>query len=318
MKNIAFVISTKLKEKRRAILPKDLKKIKNISNVFIESGYGHSLGYTDLDYSILGCKIAKREQLLTKEIICDLKIGDANYIEQLKNQTLFGWIHAVQNKALTNTLVKNKLTAYAWEDMFKNGKHIFYRNNEIAGEAAVIHAYLCYGKMPYETKVAILGRGNTAKGALKILQSLGAEVTVYNRQNEGEFRKELDGYDVIVNAVLWDISRQDHLIYKKDLSCMKKNALIIDISCDKNGAIESSVPTSLSNPVYILDGVMHYAVDHTPALFYKTASKAISKEVSKYIDILIEGKEIPKLANAKIIENGKILDNNINVFQNRN
>ncbi len=317
MKNIAFVVSTKLKEKRRAILPKDLRKIKNIANVYIEKGYGQPLGYTDLDYSVLGCNIAEREQLLTKDIICDLKIGDANYIEQLKNQTVFGWVHAVQNKDLTDMLIKNKLTVYAWEDMFKGGKHIFYRNNELAGEAAVMHAYLYYGKMPYDTKVAILGKGNTAKGALKILKSLGAEVDVYSKQKEDTFKKELGEYDVVVNAVLWDIARQDHIIYKKDLANMKNNALIIDISCDKNGAIETSVPTSLSNPVYSVDGVMHYVVDHTPALFYKTASKAISKEVSRYIDALIESREVPKLTKAKIIENGKIIDNDINIFQNR-
>ena len=298
-------------------MPRDLKKVKNINKVYIESGYGQPLGIADKDYSYLGCKVAPREQLLTKDIICDLKIGDADYIKQLHNQTVFGWVHAVQNKGLTDLLIKNKLTAYAWEDMFKGGKHIFYRNNEIAGEAAVMHAYLRYGKMPYDTKVAILGKGNTARGALKILESLGADVTVYNRQDEGKFRKELTQYDVIVNAVLWDIERQDHIIYKKDLSRMKNNALIIDVSCDKNGAIETSIPTSLNNPVYKVDGVMHYVVDHTPSLFYKTASKAISKEVARYIDMLVENKENPKLKKAKIVETGQILDNNINIFQAR-
>ncbi len=317
MKTIGFVTSKKENEKRRAIIPEDILNIKNREYMYFEEGYGLCLGYSDEEYCCLGCKIVDRETVLKQNIICDPKIGDADYLGLLKNQTGFGWFHAVQNRDIADKLISGGLTAYAWEDMYYGNRHVFWRNNEIAGEAAIMHAFECYGKMPYNTKVAVLGKGNIARGAIKILTLLGADITVYDRKTEKLFQEELGNYDVIVNAILWDVSRKDHIIYREDMKRLKKNALIIDVSCDRNGGIETSVPTTIDNPSYEIDGVMHYAVDHTPALFYKTATIGISNEVWKYIDLLIEGNEDAVLKNAKIIENGNILDNRIKVFQNR-
>ena len=320
VKTIGFVASKKENEKRRAILPEDLKDVKNITNVFIEQGYGKDLGISDEEFLQHGCNIASRERTLKCDIICDPKIGDAEYLEKLKGQALFGWIHAIQNRDITDKLITNKLTAICWEDMFDDGRHVFWRNNELAGEAAVMHAFQCFGLMPYNTKVALLGRGNVANGALKILTLLGADVTIYSRNMEHLFRKELFLYDVVVNAVLWDTSRKDHIIYGRDLSEWKKhkkNALIIDISCDKNGGIETSIPTTIENPIYVNNGVSHYVVDHTPSLFYKTTTSSISKEVSKYLDMLIEDRYNDVLVNSIAIKNGSILDKRIIAFQQR-
>jgi N5-(carboxyethyl)ornithine synthase len=317
MKTIGFIISKKENEKRRAIVPNDLKHIQNRGYLYFEKGYGLSLGYSDDEYSKLGCNIADRDIVLKQDIICDPKIGDAEYINLLKEQTIFGWLHAVQNKSLTEKLISREITAYAWEEMYEDNRHVFWRNNEIAGEAAIMHAFQCYGVMPYNTKVAILGKGNTARGALKILTMLGADVVVYDRRTEKLFQQELGLFDVIVNAILWDIKRKDHIIYKEDLKRLKKNSMIIDISCDRCGAVETSVPTTIVEPIYIVDDIIHYAVDHTPSMFHITTSMGISEQISKYIDIMIEEKENSILSEAKIIEKGKIIDNKINIFQNR-
>lgn len=317
MKSVGFPISSKENENRRALLPKDISNIKFPNQIFIESGYGNVLGYNDDDYHQLGVNIATREQILTKDIICDPKIGDADYLDNLKNQTIFGWIHAIQNREITDSILNNMLTAIAWEDMFEKGRHVFYRNNEIAGEAAVVHAYMLHGLFPYESKVAILGRGNIARGAIKILNYMGAKVTVYDRKTEKLFHEELGNYDVIINAILWDTNRKDHIIYKEDLKRMKRDALIIDISCDRNGGIETSVPTTIENPVYKLDGVTHYAVDHTPTLFYKTISKNLSYLISNFINFLIVNRPDEILNNALIAKGGIVIDKRINDFQNR-
>lgn len=96
-----------------------------------------------------------------------------------------------------------------------------------------MHAFQLHGIMPYNTKAALIGRGNVGNGALKILTLLGADVHIYNRRMEKLLRDELSEYDVIVNAVLWDTNRNDHIIYKSDLKRMKKGSMIIDISCDR-------------------------------------------------------------------------------------
>lgn len=318
MKTVGFPISTKENEKRRCMVPKHISSIKNKKSIYIETGYGNVLGFTDEDYNRAGVHIITREEVLKKDIICDPKIGDAEYLLQLKDQIVFGWVHAVQNKNITDIMVKNKITAYAWEDMYDGGRHVFWRNNEIAGEAAIMHAYTLYGLFPYNTKVAILGRGNVARGALKILTLMGADVMVYTRKMEQLFRKEISKYDVIVNAILWDTSRKDHIIYKEDLKRMKKGALIIDISCDRNGGIETCIPTTIDNPTYVIDGITHYAVDHTPSLFYKTISESLSEIMIMYIDDLIEGNmNNDVLNNSLIIDHGKIIDQRIILFQNR-
>lgn len=317
MKSIGFPISKKENEKRRALILADINKIKNKEYLFFEEGYGNDIGFTDQDLINLGCHVVNHENVLTKDIIVDPKIGDADYLDELNNQTLFGWIHAVQNKDITDKLIDHKLTAYAWEDMFEDGRHVFWRNNEIAGEAAIMHAFQCYGMMPYNAKVALIGRGNVATGALKILTLLGAEVTIYSKKTERLLRKEISHYDVIVNAILWDTKRTDHIIYKDDLKRMKKNAMIIDISCDRNGGIESSIPTTIESPFYFVNGIMHYVVDHTPSLFYKTTSISISEQVCKYVDDLCNGYENEILKNSICIKNGKIIDQRIIEFQKR-
>lgn len=321
MKTIGLIISQKENEKRRALIPQDIYKIKHKDKIFIEHGYGEILGYSDEDYIIQGIGgICNREEILMKEIICDPKIGDAEYLNDLKSQKIFGWIHAVQNKDIADVIIKNKLTAYAWEDMYEMGRHSFWRNNEIAGEAAIMHAFLLHGVFPYNCKVAVLGRGNVARGALKTLQYLGGvDIQVYDRRTEALFRKELGSFDVVVNAILWDTTRTDHIICRQDLKRMKRGAMIIDISCDRCGGIETSEPTCISNPDYVIDGIRHYVVDHTPSLFFKTSTIGISSEFCKYADYLIEDKEKESetLKNALIIENGNIIDQRIIKFQNR-
>lgn len=318
MKTISFIISHKENEKRRALIPADIRKIQHKSAIYVERGYGNVLGYSDDDYSDCGVHICSRNEALNKDILCDPKIGDAEYLAYLhKGQIIWGWIHAVQNKEIAEKIINSQATAIAWEEMFYKGKHLFWRNNEIAGEAAIMHAYSLYGIFPYDTKVALIGNGNVARGAYKILVSLGADVTQYTRKTEQLFREELDKYDVIVNALLWDISRKDHIIYKKDLIRMKRNSLIIDISCDKCGAIESSIPTTINNPIYTVNGVIHYVVDHTPSIFYQTISKELSSVCANYIDYLIEGNFDSVLNKALIIKDGNVIDNKIIEFQNK-
>ena len=316
MKTVGFVTSHKWGEKRRALLPEDVKRIKNPGFLFFENGYGHSVGRLDYEYRDAGANVVSREEAYECDIITDLKIGDADYLNQIADgKTLFGWAHAVQGIEFTDVCLKKKFTVIAWEEMFEEGRHVYYRNNELAGESAVMHAFTQYGKMPYQCKVAVIGNGQTAKGAIRILNSLGADVDVYGRRLEDLFRKNLANYDVIVNCILWDTSREDHLIYEKDLKRMKRGAMIIDVSCDPHLGIESSHPTAIPDPVYEKDGILHYAVDNAPSIFYKTATAAISDANVKFIDALVKGILPDVLRNSVVIENGHILDEKIINFR---
>lgn len=317
IKTVGFPISHKENENRRALVPEHLRNIMHPEFLYFEKGYGEVLGIDDSEYEAFGSHIASPDEVLTKEIICDPKIGDADYLSDLKNQTIFGWVHATQNRDITDKLIDCGLTAYAWEKMFHKGQHVFWRNNELAGEAAVMHAFQCFGRMPYETKVAVIGRGNTARGAIKVLNMLGADVRQYDRRTEELLRDELGQYDVIVNCVLWDVMRKDHIICRDDLKRMKSNAMIIDVSCDRNGGIETSIPTTIAEPTYSVEGVLHYVVDHTPALFYKTFSWNNSEVICQYIDELQNGEYGAVLSQALIMAHGEIVDPEIRKYQNR-
>lgn len=318
MKTVGFLISEKENEKRRAIDLKDIKKVKNRKNLFFQQGYGEKLGFSDEDIIKAGCNVKSKEEILKCDIICEPKIGDSELLKEIKNKIIFGWIHATQNHDITQICVDNKLTVYAWEKMFdEDGRHIFNINNQIAGQAAIFHAMLEYGKTFYNLEAAVIGNGNTAKGAIAALEMLGAKVKIYKRNMEKEFVNNMHKYDIIVNCILWDVTRNDHIIYKKDLKQLKKNSIIIDVSCDKNGGIETSIPTTIQNPTYMEDGIMHYVVDHTPTLLYKDATESISEEVVRFLDNLIQEKDDNILKNALIIKEGKILDQEINKFQNR-
>ncbi len=318
MKTIGFPISPKENENRRAIVPSDIANVPNPDHIYIEKGFGAVLGIGDEEYELAGAVICSHEDAIGKDIVCDPKIGDADYLERMhQGQIIFGWVHATQNREITDKIIASQLTAYAWEKMFEKGRHVFWFNNELAGEAAVINAFQCYGQLPYGLEVAVVGNGNTARGASRVLNMLGAHVTQYNRRQEELLRSELPYYDVVVNCILWDVSRKDHIIYRDDLKRMKKNSMIIDVSCDRNGGVETCIPTSIERPTYYVDGIMHYAVDHTPSFFYKTFSFNNSKIIVPYIVELMNENVGSVLSDAQIIRDGIILDEEINQYQGR-
>ena len=308
MNTIGFPKSRKENENRRALIPEHIRFMEHPEQLYFETGYGEVLNISDEEYEKCGCHIVPFKDALKQDVICDPKIGDAEYLQNLNNQIIFGWIHAVQNRDIAQRIIKNKLTAYAWESMYDRGRHVFWRNNELAGEAAILNAFQCYGRMPYETKVAVIGRGNTARGAIKVLSMLGADIMQYDRNTERLLTDEIYKYDVVMNCVLWDISRKDHIISRSDLKRFKKGAMIVDVSCDRNGAVETSVPTTIENPTYVVDGVLHYVVDHTPAIFYKTFSNNNSQVVFPYIEQLITYDLSPELKQALVFDKGQITE----------
>lgn len=316
MAKIAFIIPQKENENRRVLLPEQVSGMRHAGEMLFEEGYGNVLGFSDQDYINAGAGMAQRKTLLECPVICNPKPVESEP-KTVKGKTLFGYIHAVQGRQITDELVNSKMTVIAWEDMFDGGRHVFWRNNEIAGEASVMNAFLLWGKLPYENRVAVIGRGNVARGAIRALERFGCNVVVYDRKTSPLIRSEIGNYDVIVNAVLWDVFRKDRIIYDEDLDKMKPGSLIIDISCDDGMEIQSSRPTTIEDPIYTYKGIVHYVVDHTPTLLYKSASRAISQAISPYVDRLAGGEMDAVLENATIIRDGKILDDRIIRFQGR-
>ncbi len=316
MAQMGFLISSKPGERRRALLPEQVRQIAGRDELVFECGYGGTLGIPDSDYLAAGARVGERQQVLACKMLVDVKLADADYLGRLgRNKLLIGWAHAVQKLDFTSACILGGHSVLAWEEIFEDGRYLFWKNRELAGQAAILHAFRYCGKLPCDTRVAVIGNGQTARGAVQTLRALGARTDVFGRSLENSFKQLMYDYDVIVNCVLWDTSRTDHLICREDLKRMKLGTLIIDVSCDPHLEIETSHATTIENPVYTVDGVIHYAVDNTPALFPVSASRVISEGFAPYVDAILEGKLPPSLEKAVVIRNGGIQDERIRMFR---
>ena len=107
MKTIGFLISHKNGEGRRALLPEHIGKIKNADKLYFETGYGTAVGVSDEEYAACGCHIVPREQALACDIITDVKLGDADYLDEInESKIMFGWAHTVQNIDFTSDMIR--------------------------------------------------------------------------------------------------------------------------------------------------------------------------------------------------------------------
>lgn len=318
MNTIGFAISGKENERRRALLPEHLGRISHPEALVFEASYAEHFGIPDSAYLEAGCRIGSVDEVYSCNVVCNPKTPQGPERERFGvGQTLFGWIHAVQSPSTVDFLLEHNITGIAWEDMFVEGRHTFWRNNEIAGEAAVLHAINYLGRLPAGLRVALIGLGNCGRGAHRILSQLGTTMTIFDRKTSHTLRDTVAEYDIIVNAVFWDVFRNDHLLSADDVKKMRHGSMIIDISCDEQMGIETSRATPIYDPVYEEYGVIHYVVDHTPALYWRSASVAISDAVSPFLNELIEGNPGACLQAATIVRNGEILDGRITRFQNR-
>lgn len=308
---LGFPISHKENERRR-ITPETLFALTSEGvHCVVERGYGEALGYGDVELESHGITVASRSATLDSSVICDPKAGDGDYLPSLReDQVLFGWLHAVQGRETARELIRSGCTAVAWEDMFSQGRHVFWANNFLAGEAAIMHVSLLRGTSLRGAAAAVIGRGNVAQGAISALHRAGADVEFFGRGQEQGIRDHLCEFDLLVNAVLWDTTRTDHIITRENLSSMRRGSWIVDISCDRSGAIATCEPTTIENPTYSVDGIVHYSVDHTPSLLHVDASRAISAAAAPYLLALGHGgwREVSELRQAVVIEHHRAVD----------
>jgi N5-(carboxyethyl)ornithine synthase len=319
MLTVGFPLEVKENETRRALLPPHLAHTRGNDHLYFAEGYARHLGYPDSDYEELGANIAPESQVYDCDVICKAKDPQPEEWDLYRHgHILWCWIHAVQGFRLTREMVARKMTGIAWENMYEGKRHSFWRNNELAGEAAIYHWLPIAGLYPRDLNVALIGRGNVAIGALRVFEKLGATVEVFNRHTaKGYLHPRLGEYDVVVNAVMWDIMRTDHFVYAGDLKRMKPGSWFVDVSCDEAGAIETSRPTKIEDPVYHVDGIGHYVVDHTPTIFPHEASLSISQQIGRYVDHLVfdTWRDIQVLTDALAFDAGEIIDPMITRYQ---
>jgi alanine dehydrogenase len=327
--------SQKENELRLPIHPAHLGRIDEDlrARIVLEQGYGGHFGARD-EVLREQVAVASRAEILRT---CDVILLPKPTIPEVRHlregQVLWGWPHCVQDRFLTQIAIDQRLTLIAWEAMNywrRDGSfvvHVFHLNNEIAGYASVMQAMALAGFTGHygrKRRAVVLGFGNTARGAVLALQSLGAlEVVVltmrdvhavaYQMQSTilGGMQRDEDDptrvivqksggpvpaheflaeFDIVVNCVMQDTDAPMMFVSGSDIDEFEPGSLIVDVSCDAGMGFDFARPTTFEDPMFTVgDGVHYYAVDHSPSYLWESATWENSQALIPFIRPVLEG-----------------------------
>ena len=353
--------SKKTDERRVPIHPEHLKRLPEYirKQLIFEKGYGAPFNIADEEISDLIGGMATRSEILSdigsaiiaKPILADLKELKAGGI-------LWGYPHCAQQMEITQTAIDKKLTLIAFEDMYvwgpdgQIGRHTFYKNNEMAGYSAVIHALQLKGIDGHygnQRKVIIFSFGAVSRGAIYALKAHGfRDITICIQRPDHEVREEVldvhyarirrgneneprlivvehDGSErplsdlineseIIINGTYQDTNDPINYVIESEKSNLRPGTLIVDVSCDEGMGFYFAKPTTFKNPIIKVNKIDYYAVDHTPSYFWESASRSISAALIVHIPSVIKGRE--SWMQNKTIKNAINIDDGVIVKEN--
>jgi alanine dehydrogenase len=310
----------KPQEGRVALLPPQVGELVSLSHtVLVQMNAGALAEASTEQYAAAGAKIVDDAATLfdQAELIVKVKeILPPEYAYLRASHILFTNIHAAANRQQLDRLLQAGLIAIAAEETHEFGSP----NSVLAGEIGALEGvrlvlaphggsgrhFMCHFDAT-PARALVLGLGGVGRGALRTLLGLGlsvvgldvnaaarreAALTWYNNDFSADhidtLPNHLEHADLVLNCVLWDKQRSDHLITRTMLKDMKRGAIIVDIACDPNGAIETSRPTTWEDPVYTVDGVRHFCVDNIPGAAPVTASAGYAAAILPFVKLIAE------------------------------
>ena len=357
--------SRKENEHRLPLHPAHLDRIpaELRAQVFLEHGYGRPFGPSDDDLAEYVGGFRTREELVAE---CDVVLLPKPVLDDISGlrdgQVLLGWPHCVQDAELTQLAIDKKLTLIAFEAMNHwnpDGSfslHVFHRNNELAGYCSVLHAMSLIGSTGHygrHLRAAVLGFGNTARGAITALHGLGVHdvtaltmrdvtavaspipavvmdhmhrvddgIAVQTEDGEIPVAQFLAGFDIVVNCVMQDTDNPMMFVRDDQLPLFPMGHLIVDVSCDRGMGFEFARPTSFENPMFVVgQGVQYYGVDHSPSYLWNSATWGISEALLPFLRPVMDGPQAweddPSIRLAIEIQDGVVRNPKILSFQGR-
>lgn len=292
--------------------------------VLVQAGAGAASGFPDEKYIASGAEIVPDAAGMWAR--CDFlakvkEIEPSEYDLLRENQMIYCCIHPAAHPEEVDALLKSRCIALTAEDSHRFGSP----NCEAAGKQGALFGLesmltINGGKGKYvggfagapAMNVLILGGGLVGQGALSVLYALGANVTVMDinvgilRQLASQYEEHINTMfctreaiasmlpqtDMVVNCVKWPKQRSDFLITKEMLGTMEPGSVLVDISNDDPGAIETSHETSHDDPRYVVNGVVHYCVSNIPGAVAHSTSVALAADTLPMIlNILNNGLE---------------------------
>lgn len=302
-------------EYRVALTPEGVDElVRNGHEVWVETDAGLGAGFPDDHYRAVGARsAASAEEVFDRaEMILKVKEPLASEAARLQpRHTLFTYLHLAASKSLTEALMKSGSTAIAYETMENEWGHLpmLQPMSQIAGRLAIqIGAHflertqggkgILLGGVPGALRghVVILGAGGVGSAAVEVALGIGARVTVIgNEMNQLQRLQERFGNnlttlasqrltiadtvksaDLLIGAVMIRGAKSPVLVSRPMVAAMQKGTLIMDIAVDQGGCVETTRPTTHSDPVFEVDGVRHYGVTNIPAMVPQTATYALT------------------------------------------
>lgn len=317
---IGVIKEIKNNECRVAVTPEGVQAlVKHGHQVMIESNAGIGSSFTDDDYKLAGAVISDTESCWDNAMVLKVKEPVEVEYQYLKQQIIFTFLHlAAAPTKLIETLFLNKTTAIAYETLEdKNGTlPLLAPMSALAGNMSVLVGsyYLAgfnggkgvqLGTVLGESfgHVVIIGDGIVAQHAAKVALGMGAAVSIATRHIERKEKlqqllsaelkvfisspEEISRYvktaDLVIGAALNRGAKAPYLVSKSMIMDMQKGSVVVDVSIDQGGCIETSHPTFHSDPVFLKYGVIHYCVNNMPGAFPKTSTMALSNATLTYI-----------------------------------
>lgn len=290
--------------------------------ILVEEGAGEGSNYADNEYRDSGAEIVGRDVLFTEaDLVVKVKEPLSSEYDLLrKGQSIFTFLHLAANRELIDVLLKKKITGLGYETLQKNGVlPLLSPMSEIAGRMApIMGAYflqkthggigiLPTGVMGVEpAKALIIGAGIVGTNAARDCVGLGMDTVVMDIRIERlqridemfmgraktlpvtihNIKEEIKDADLVIGAVLVPGGRTPLVIKRDMLKTMKKGSVIIDVSVDQGGCFETSRPTTHDNPIYEVEGIIHYSVANMPGAYPKTSTIALTNVTLPYIKFL--------------------------------
>ena len=320
---IGIPVESKEAENRVALVPGDVKKLVSAGHkVFVERGAGAQAGFSDKEYAEAGAKTTG--SAWKHELVVKVKAQAKDPLRE--EQILMAYLHVekMQSPKLLKKLLEKKVTSYAFEEIRdSNGKRLVNLGYE-GGVVGMYEGLRVFGgllqesgeenpfrklpdmkkvrkeksyalleklKLKKKPSVAIMGAGNVSKGVQEVLGKAGIRPQVLLHRETAHMERFLPELDILVNAVLWKPGEK-HLVSRKMLKLLKKSALVVDISCDEKGAVESCVPTKWSSPTYKVGRITHVCIDNLPAAIPKEASEHLSSMILRFVLRVAGGEEL--------------------------
>jgi len=313
--------------------------------IFIQADAGSASGFSDAEFAAAGAKVLPDAATLygRAEIVVKVKEPLPAELPLLRrDHLLFCFLHLAAGRELARALCDIGLTAVAFETVQEpTGLPLLAPMSDIAGRLAVqIGAHLLHrpqggrglllGGLPGAPRgrVVVLGAGHAGGNAATLAAAMGAEVLVFERNPARQkamhalggnvtvlypFPHSIDravrDADLLIGAVLVPGAAAPHLVSAEQVAGMTPGAVIVDISVDQGGCIETTRPTTYAAPTYVVSGVTHFGVTNMPGAVPRTASQTLAAALIPYVLRLAATgwRDHPALAAGVNVEAGRLV-----------